>query len=271
MTPAEVSQQDSELIYNAINKLRDLGEKWNDRLTVDNLRLGERYANNEIHLLFYLRVGIDSEQFVACFQRADYFYGLEGRHGNWFSSLPLRPVHQEPVILKGDADAGHEVCAGSGKQQAVLVDSVKIMDSPEAVIPSLVWFDRADCIQDISVRPLYFSLQRGFQLGVAGADGEGNGIFGFPSVILPGAVKLERQMIESASQIVDDISRNHCNAGGDVGRLRQVEHFLASLRIVLGGDTMRIGAIEGCDNAVQIRDVLFGPFAFCSDTGKFVG
>jgi hypothetical protein len=44
------SEKRDELIDDIIDKLRKLGQKWNDRLTLDNRRFSERYLKGQIEV-----------------------------------------------------------------------------------------------------------------------------------------------------------------------------------------------------------------------------
>ena len=52
------SEERKELTDNAIDKARQLMEKWKNRLTLDNLRLAERYLVGELEILVHLRIGL---------------------------------------------------------------------------------------------------------------------------------------------------------------------------------------------------------------------
>src|SRR5262249_44116428 len=63
-------QKTSDLVNDVADELRGLMERFNQRLTLNDPRLIERYINAEIHLLIHFRVREIDEEFVACFQRA---------------------------------------------------------------------------------------------------------------------------------------------------------------------------------------------------------
>src|SRR5271157_589060 len=50
-----------------LNELRHAIQRFNDRITLKNLRLSERYAKSEIHILLQLRFG-NGQECVALFQ-----------------------------------------------------------------------------------------------------------------------------------------------------------------------------------------------------------
>src|SRR4051794_1599111 len=64
------SQKRLELRNNAAHKIGKMMEQFEQRLTLANLRLSERYFNFELRVLVHFQIGKASEQYVADFQRA---------------------------------------------------------------------------------------------------------------------------------------------------------------------------------------------------------
>src|ERR1700694_464151 len=60
-----LTAEDSE---NVAHQTRSLMKHFNNRLTLDSLRLSERYLDGEVHLLMHLRYG-ENVEYVASFQR----------------------------------------------------------------------------------------------------------------------------------------------------------------------------------------------------------
>ena len=61
----------------ALDKARKLYEQFHQRLRLDDLRLAERYAESELHLLVHFRIGGIDEEFVAYLQGEKDIGGLE--------------------------------------------------------------------------------------------------------------------------------------------------------------------------------------------------
>src|SRR5258708_35314361 len=53
----------------AIDQIRHLLERFNDRLTLGNLRLAERYLKAELTVVVHFRISFVDVELVACFQR----------------------------------------------------------------------------------------------------------------------------------------------------------------------------------------------------------
>src|SRR5208337_1456807 len=78
------SEQGGELRDDAINEIRELMERFEQRLTLDNIRLVERYIKFELHLFVYFSIRGVCKQFVTCFQRAHHrICSKEDMHGGW--------------------------------------------------------------------------------------------------------------------------------------------------------------------------------------------
>jgi hypothetical protein len=70
-----LTEQGREQLNKALDKLDELMERWNNRLTLDNLDLAKRYLKAELGVHVHLRYrvlaesGPDSIDFCAIFQR----------------------------------------------------------------------------------------------------------------------------------------------------------------------------------------------------------
>src|SRR6266446_8204917 len=73
------SEERTEAVSHALNELRELGQKWNDRLTTDNLRLRERYGTGEIEIIVHVEwrpiVPGKSKRFCAVLQNGEPAHG----------------------------------------------------------------------------------------------------------------------------------------------------------------------------------------------------
>ena len=131
-------------------------ENW---LTLDNLRFVDRYINQEFHILLKFKMG-DSGEYIASFQW-DSGDGQERAtkiDSNLLSGMASLKEFGQLIPFTWRHAASY-VRRASGKQQAVLVDTVKLMDLPDRVIPSFVWFDRVDRVFSRLPHALYFSTE----------------------------------------------------------------------------------------------------------------
>lgn len=259
-----------------LDRVRELHERWQQRLTLDNLALAKRYLEGELRILLHLTrprrdMGADAgaEEFCAVLQRELSVGRTEGVLGEGLGpGRRLAPLvlgrargghHEPPRLLRHRAKVEDEVPVGCAyrDEQTVLVHVVELGDPVERVVPSLVWLDRLDKVHRRLARALYFSQALGFKFLGSVPDGElGAGDVG-PSVHQH---ELASQQIERGAEIVDDVADD---GGPAERRLRahpDAENPLAGLRIFLGHDLIGFGIEEGTDLRFKITDVLFGPF-----------
>ena len=243
----------------ALDKCRELMERFEQRLTLDNPRLIQRYIASELYLLIRFRIGGIDEEFIACLQREKGVLGSDEYTDRWRIKIGERPPHMLPHMRYEIESWKHRT---NGDQQAVFVDIVKSVECPEIIIPTLVWFERVDCFERLIPRTLHFSVFLGFVfLGIA-CDREI-----YPDRIwriVPGVVtnNLVGQMVQGTHQVLNGIASNKGKTFGGRLNARDVINELSRLRIALGPDSIGCGMEESSDLAVNITDVLFGPFNF---------
>src|SRR5713226_3479059 len=149
-----------------LRKLGRLMEKWKDRLTLDNLRLTERYIVGELDFFILLRRTVDPihADFCAVFKYH------RPRSGNAFDgcdieefrdNVPyLRVLHDRMVKSGTEFDSVNT--EAHDKQEAVLIDVVKLLDFPQRIVPALVRLDTLNDAFRSRADSLYFSQRLGF-------------------------------------------------------------------------------------------------------------
>src|SRR5438874_13332659 len=119
-------QERDERTYHALDQLRQLDQKWQDRLTLNNLRLTERYRKCEIDLRVVLAPAgrLDATEFVAVLK-----YGKAA--GNGAGNLEGDPYWSVVGFPTGSSQLGEIECEStvghfgrSNNQQPVLVKVV---------------------------------------------------------------------------------------------------------------------------------------------------
>ena len=238
-------------------------ERWNNWLTLDNLRFVERYLNQEFHILLNFRKG-ESYKFIACIQRDEELRGHEDLSGFWSGHTRIaghESLLHSPSLTWRSAIA--RVRRAGGKQQAVLVDTVKLVDSPERIIPSFVWFDRVDRVLSVLPHALYFSTEerrcvfRGsLRNGEASvrSDGAAPAFFGN---------EVASKVVKGAPEILENVSSPKTDIQGDIGNADDIIGALSRFRIILEPDVIWTSAGEcSAQDALQVYDLLFGPLYF---------
>jgi len=242
--------------------------RFQQRLTVNNPRLAERYIKSEIHLLIHFRVRGINEEFVAYLQRAEIIgrseESLDKRNGppdDFFKPTGSVSPYIETLIARSNSN-----------QQAVLVDIVKLMEYPKIVSPpSFVWFERAQRVYSVLPHALYFSWKSGFVFIGAPLD-QKIGMKSRSGVVRTDEKQLLSQMVEGTPKVLDNVASDSCETDRRGVHFGHIIDQLACLRIALSADCIRLGVEENTDCAIEVIDVLFGPFNFDLDKSKsFIG
>ncbi len=135
----------NERLNDSVNKLRKLMERFENRLQIEGLRPAEGYVNGRLKLFDELdvnRLGHWRHSYHAVFERSDSIVGVNGKG-----------IHIDDVGLNNHADRRNE--------GAMFVCNVEIMEPSQSLIPSLVWFERSDHVNDIWRSSVYVSLFNG--------------------------------------------------------------------------------------------------------------
>lgn len=258
----EISRQKTVEVQNDLHdKPFQFMENFNNRLTLNNLRLVERYINMELHLLLHLRMK-NGVEFIANLEldRSNVQQGV-GKVRN--GVIGARTYESSDNF--GSFRWRHASCRireAGGEKQAVFIDLVKFMETPERVVPTFVWFEDVERFYDILPKNLYFStnLSRHVFCGTFD-DWELR-----PSACTVGGQgKLAGQVIERAPQVVQYVTNDIRNGERYVGEFGDVIRTLSRFKIVLDTDSVWYGfpsGIQRDESGNQVLDVLLGPFDF---------
>jgi hypothetical protein len=248
----------SEGIDNAADAIAKLHQRFEQRLTLDNPRLVERYLKSELTLLLFFNF-VGSGDYVAGFQRS-FVGGLqeEGKRGH-FGPIGHQSVHVAGDFCSHVHAAKFREC---GENNAVFVDIVKPMEGPEiGSIASLVWFERADRIDSVLSHSLYFSRKSGFKLFGRLSDEKAGFV---PKIAASGADQIELlgKVIEGATKVVENVPGDHADGRRDGANPNEIMNQLSRIRIGLDANIVWIGFEKGSDLSIEVSDVFIGPFNF---------
>jgi len=156
------SEQVSENGNDALDRLRHINERFENRLTLDNPGFVKRYLKGELALLLHMRLfDID---IVAHLQRADRATEVcsADKAENTRVCIGHAGVHSCHVIAR-ECPIFEPHC--DSKQKTMLRDIVQLIELPEQVpdsVTTFVWFDFVDAFNRIfPQRELYFSTELG--------------------------------------------------------------------------------------------------------------
>jgi hypothetical protein len=75
------------------------------------------------------------------------------------------------------------------------------------------------------------------------------------------------QIVESAPEILENISHDSREVRGNLAATSQIMNDLACLRILLDPNNIWVGIEKNSDFRLELIEMLFGPFNFYPDEG----
>jgi len=212
-------------------------QRWEQRIRPGNIRLADRFLNFNLNIL--LNVRFDSgECGVFCFHQIS----------------AIEPIGSEKKIV------------GDGEQGTVLVDVVKLVDSPERIIPASVRFESVDSFFSLRPHSVYFSNLNGFVLGHALSNRKTDLPINGAGRQVGGADKNELlcEMIQGGSEIVNNVSgdanrvERKSRDSLKVGVANESDGVWRDTRLWISMDYCRV--CKGKNLGCEITEMLLGPF-----------
>jgi hypothetical protein len=222
-----------------------------------------RYVNEELYILVRFRIRQIDEDFIACFhcERSPSSFGPDIlRRVSPGPSLHYVQGRVGSVNMLSDAPVVDE-CTDS-EQKAVLVDVVKAMEPPERVIPSLVWFDRADNVYRVFPHSIYFSSEHFLFMwgGKRLVEDWESGLICDRAAIHGN--ETAGQIVKGTPQILENISSNQAQLDRDDQILSQAIDSLSRVRVSLYDEAVGARIYEAEQRDLEIMEVFVGPFDF---------
>ncbi len=210
-------------------------KRWEQRITLTNLGLVDRFFNLEIHIILHLRRKDTGEQWGVC---------IECPRADQVGHLIREPWGLEESILSDH------------KNKSVLVNIVQFMDTPERIIPAFVWFEPIDSFYRLWPDTLYFSSLLSFvSVGIL-RDRKLYSTGGRFAV--PNNRQLICEVVESTPQTMDDIPR----CGENFKGINRETLHVRGLRVILSNTHIQVFVPAREDYPFEVTEVLFGPFNF---------
>lgn len=253
--------QSLEAHNDALDKIRQFNERWNDRLTSENLRLSERYVEGEIYALVCFKVPFYPVEQCALFHReqglrSGKIDGLLRDGSGWQLEQALeRGLNNAAVYLESHFGDSHSC----GDEQTMLVNNVKLVEFPQHVVPSTVRLESVYSIFKGLGNSFCFSDRLGYVLLQTLADREVSMLQDVPSRIRDEAVS---KVVQSGTEIMGSVTSQQRDTHGNRLELIQKISRGSIFDVKLGRDLIWVERKELSDLSVQITDVLFGPFNF---------
>ncbi len=227
----------TKLKDDSFDVIRNQVKAWKKGLTFENLRFPERYVSGDAHLFIRFVLPLDFTDYVSCFQ-----FAAEGE------------IIPSPLLIKCCTPRMALSC--NREHETMLVNSIKLMESPKKVIVSSVWTDTVDEVFGLWGHSMCFSGRYGFiscatlknrevDHGISDANATG---------------KLTSQMIQCGSQIVSGVTEQQPNIGRNRRNIAQDELRAIRFNVELGRTKVNVLLDKSSPYLAQLRDVVFGPF-----------
>lgn len=269
MPPDKSAKQGPEFPSDALNQINEMLERWKDRPDVSNLRFVERYIKLECQILLHFTFGRSDVEYIAFLHRDFPQLWPDRNGGNEINSVITGKLTGK-FLNDSWRNAMKLILRADRNQQTVLAEVVKAVQTPERpisgekLIPTFVWFDRADKVNRILPKALYISAHSGFVLFGGLTDREAESLPWRINTRMADSKQLVDKVIQRTPEIAEDISNDNGDFKRDSLEAVNVINQLSCLRIALGTDYIGIGAAksEPLNFRLQIREMLFGPINF---------
>lgn len=231
----------------AVRHAHDVIQRWNNRITLRDLRLGERYLKGQLVFHVHLTHGTDGghPEYCALFQR-----------------IKENPVRTSIGHLYGEVPE-------TGRAQnhcLVFVESVESSQNPQRVsVPSLVWFDTSENVHRSLNPALLLGLESGFKRFGRFTERKMFSVWIGPSM------QVEPRVLQRSSTAVDDFAKHDTPYSGD--RFQNTHDIVGPpvLHVTINGGAIRATVVKGTNPFFKVREVFFGPFNLEPGAGRLIG
>jgi hypothetical protein len=248
----------------ALGEICELAERFDNRLTLNNLRLAERYIDGTLNLLVEARWG--AMDFNIVFHREDpaklvrsscvHHQGTPAGARAEHSDRAIRPLkHAGDANFRDNAQG----CGGYRYDGVVLVNDIKPMESPSNLVPSVASFKPKDEVLGLGRNALYFAYRAGFVSFGSLVDRQA------PIVSVNLSVRsyeVTDEVVEDSAKIMNGVTDDGAEIDWDSFLDAHAIDILASVRIYLMNQVVWLAVVEGFYRRFKIVNVAFGPFNF---------
>jgi len=226
-----------------------------DGITFSHPGFMENYLREESCILLHFKASNlhsgDSE-LLACFHnRRDAGYSEES------ITVPSTLYRWQPAYRRDASE--------SSDKHVVFVDNVKAMESPERVIPSLVWVDVPDRLYDVLPHALYLSSESGLTFRGCERTVKDWELSLWSRLGAIGPDERTREVVECGAKIVDCIAKDQASTWRQRISLEDMDRWLSRLTLHIYPQAIRLSGVETSKFGFEVLDVLVGPLDFLSD------
>jgi hypothetical protein len=242
---SESFQKRLEAKNQVFDNIDQLMKRWEQRITIRNLRLFERFINLELDLIFRFSTENPAEMRLACLHH---------------KCVPIASKGMNPGSRKDGVPVNSE-------EESVLVDVIKFVESPEKIVPASIRFEVINSFFRLRPHTLYFSSLVPFVSGEIFGNRERGILCGLDSIYEP---QLICKVIERTPEVLanvpsdsDSVKRKHSET------MQLIRAINGGMRIVFTQSYVCVYVPASGENfPLKIHEVLLGPLNFYADQNK---
>ncbi|MDT3686532.1 MAG: hypothetical protein RO009_15980 [Pseudorhodoplanes sp.] len=253
---ARITFKDVDALFNEIS---GICQNFDNRLTLENRRLCDRYREGKLQLVLKARLG-DAEEFCIVLERAD---NLGASHGGQTNIDHTIGANGRPVAGEYGLDPASRDCGPYHHNSLVFVQVVQPVEQIEhgatkfIAVPSVIRLKPADQLFSFPTDPFYFFGKVGFKRFSASGDQK--------AVRLADAFtvrndKVADEVVEGGPQVVGDVTDDGAPRTGDIFFNAHPYNYLVGIRIFLTEQDVWVSLNQVGAELMEFTDMAFGPF-----------
>jgi len=227
-----------------LNEIQDLMERWEQRITLRNLRIADRFRQFEIGIALNFLVEDTGEVWVAL--------------------LNEKCVEK---VQSSDPFGSKNGVSIDRKESPVLVDVIELMKTPQRFISTSIRLERIDSFDSFRAHSLYFSSLVPFVSGSILRNRK----FDLPTrwfATCANNDQLVCEVVKCGSEIVDNVSGCCDGVEGQLSHIRLILNQLTRLRIRISEDYVKVIVPANGKFRLQIYELLLGPLNLYADQNQ---
>ena len=226
--------------------IREMHERWNNRVLWKNLNLAKSYGEGRLAVL----IELDGVSEV---------YGTPSdRPAERAEEVGTAHFPEYRTVWTYQLDIGRGASGDGRDDDRVLVYDVEPGNRKEVMAyPAIVSREANEEFLRI-VSGCYYSITRGFVINNTATMGQKLGVPVLCTAVQPHQFPL--RVVKRHTEVVDGIAQNQRDIGWQLRCVADSGHFGGCIGIFLGAKDVRIEIGVGPESGIKVRDVLFGPF-----------
>jgi len=239
---SRLGKEDLELLNQALNNVRELMKRWDERLTLGSLKMRERFEAGNFRILLSFGDVYSGKRWIISFE-------------------PIVPI--ESLTFTENVGA-------NSYQSSVFVDVVRFVKFPKRSVSAFIRLESIDELHSAWFNDsLYFSTRKGFVTMERFANRErylSQNCFARIGIGNQGEVV--HHVIEGATKVLQNIASDREHIEMNDREISEDKIALGKFRILLGNSNLSVGIPICLRSRFEFSEVLLGPFNLYADRDK---